>query len=165
MREYEQSRSELGVKKMNVPTRKEASLRISSSIESKAREEKRMKEKLEKMGRLKYTSDGIISRILGINTLDMSKLKDGEDIASYNYGYYQVANILITILCENTIPERITKTIESKKITLDRELYPEELLQEIGSRDREDNNIDINNMPEIIKNNAYYLKGYSRKTK
>lgn len=161
---FEQSQSELGGKTKQVPERKEASLAIFGSIESKAREKANAMKKEMTLGSKKYIEEGILFRILGINILDMSKLNN-RDIISYNFGYYEASNILLHILCQGIIPERLSKIIKRKKISLDRELYPEELLQEIGSRDREDNNIDINNMPELVKNDANYLKGYNRKTR
>ena len=78
----------------------------------------------------------------------------------------------MTILCEGKIPERLTiaiaRSIERKTIdeSLVGELYPEDLLSDIGRRDSKDENINIEELPQIVQTNRDYLRGYnSHKTR
>lgn len=128
---------------------------------------------LETQGNGKYTEDGILGRILGINTISKEAELNKYDMISYNYGYYETSNIrIIPILCEGKMPERLTRAI-ARAITrknidesLVEELYPEDLLSDIGRRDAEDGNINIEDLPQIVQNNSDYLRGYnSHKTR
>ena len=57
----------------------------------------------------------------------------------------------------------IARSIERKTIdkSLVGELYPEDLLSDIGRRDSKDENINIEELPQIVKNNSDYLRGYN----
>ncbi len=57
----------------------------------------------------------------------------------------------------------IKKTIDKSLVG---ELYPEDLLSDIGRRDAEDGNINIEDLPQIVQTNRDYLRGYnSHKTR
>lgn len=122
---------------------------------------------LETHGNGKYTEDGILGRVFGINTIPAETELSKYDLISYNYGYTEIANTIMSILCEGKIPERLTiaiaRSIERKTIdkSLVGELYPEDLLSDIGRRDSKDENINIEELPQIVKNNSDYLRGYN----
>lgn len=123
---------------------------------------------LETQGNGKYTEDGILGRVLGINTIPAETELNKYDIISYNYGYYNASNVrIIPILCEGKIPERLTRAIARAidRKTIDKslvgELYPEDLLSDIGRRDSEDGNINIEDLPQIVQTNSDYLRGYN----
>lgn len=128
---------------------------------------------LETQGNGKYTEDGILGRVFGINTIPAETELNKYDMISYNYGYYDASNVrIIPILCEGKIPERLNRAIARAidKKTIDKslvgELYPEELLSDIGRRDAEDGNINIEHLPQIVQTNRDYLRGYnSHKTR
>lgn len=128
---------------------------------------------LETHGNGKYTEDGILGRAFGINTIPAETELNKYDMISYNYGYYDASNVrIIQILCEGKIPERLNRAIAIAidKKTIDKslvgELYPEDLLSDIGRRDAEDGNINIEDLPQIVQTNRDYLRGYnSHKTR
>lgn len=163
MNDYEQSKSERGSGNRNNPTRKAILYAKTEIIERESRQEKKIKELIETMGNKKYIDDGILARVLGINTVNVSELTSKDDIVSYNYGYYRTSNTLIIPgLCEGYIPSRVYDILKKKRIQLDRELYPEELLKEIGTRDSYDENINIEDLPEHLQTNATYMSGYNK---
>lgn len=162
MFEFEQIKNETGSGKRNNLTRKEISVAIFQDIEREKTKAQKVQQTVEIMGNKKYINDGILARLLGVNNLDMNKLTKN-DINSYYFGYYDMSNVLIHILCQGIIPERLTKIIEIKHIELDKELYPEELLKEIGTRDSSDENININTLSNDISANESYLSGYNNK--
>ena len=138
-----------------------------------------------------WQEDGMLGRIIGINTISPETELSKYDLISYNYGYTEIANTIMSILCEGKIPERLTiaiaRSIERKTIdkSLVGELYPEDLLSDIGRRDSKDENINIEELivrvlenradsediryfskwveelPQIVKNNSDYLRGYN----
>lgn len=129
---------------------------------------------LETQGNGKYTEDGNTRwEYLDINTIPAKTELSKYDIISYNYGYYDASNVrIIPILCEGKIPERLNRAIARAidKKTIDKslvgELYPEDLLSDIGRRDAEDGNINIEDLPQIVQTNRDYLRGYnSHKTR
>jgi hypothetical protein len=114
----------------------------------------------------------MLGRIIGINTISPETELSKYDLISYNYGYTEIANTIMSILCEGKIPERLTiaiaRSIERKTIdkSLVGELYPEDLLSDIGRRDSKDENINIEELPQIVQTNRDYLRGYnSHKTR
>lgn len=148
---YEQSKTEASGMKVSGPKRKTIAQESFGRIETEAMNEQRIKEKIERIGNGKYIDEGIIARLLGIDTIDINKLSNA-DLTSYNFGYYTTSNALMTLLSIGIIPERLTITSE---------LIPSELLKEIGKRDSNDNNIDISAMPKELQTNESYLKGYT----
>lgn len=164
---YEQSKTELGGKQnKTTPKREEVFNWTISNIHSELKTQKKAKEAKAIKGNLEYIDEGIIARILGTYLVDTEKLTKAE-LASYNFGYYTTSNALMTLLSMGIIPERLTKIINRKKITIreplttSRELNPNELMQEIGKRDSKDTKIDINTMSKEIQKNEYYLNGYT----
>lgn len=157
---YEQSKTEASGMKVSGPKRKTIAQESFSRIESEIMNEQKIKEKIERIGNGKYIDEGIIARLLGIDTIDINKLSNA-DLTSYNFGYYTTSNALMILLSIGIIPERLTKIIIRKRLTITSELIPSELLKEIGKRDSNDNNIDISAMSKELQTNESYLKGYT----
>lgn len=144
----------------------------AGQIETQRNAEKQKEINYETKGNGKYIEDGMLGRIIGINTISPETELSKYDLISYNYGYTEIANTIMSILCEGKIPERLTiaiaRSIERKTIdkSLVGELYPEDLLSDIGRRDAEDGNINIEDLPQIVQTNRDYLRGYnSHKTR
>lgn len=139
----------------------------AGQIETQHNAEKQKEINYETKGNGKYIEDGMLGRIIGINTISPETELSKYDLISYNYGYTEIANTIMSILCEGKIPERLTiaiaRSIERKTIdkSLVGELYPEDLLSDIGRRDSKDENINIEELPQIVKNNSDYLRGYN----
>ena len=144
----------------------------AGQIETQRNAEKQKEINYETKGNGKYIEDGMLGRIIGINTISPETELSKYDLISYNYGYTEIANTIIPILCEGKIPERLNRAIAIAidKKTIDKslvgELYPEDLLSDIGRRDAEDGNINIEDLPQIVQTNRDYLRGYnSHKTR
>ena len=54
----------------------------------------------ETKGNGKYIEDGMLGRIIGINTISPETELSKYDLISYNYGYTEIANTIMSILCE-----------------------------------------------------------------
>ena len=140
----------------------------AGQIETQRNAEKQKEINYETKGNGKYIEDGILGRVFGINTIPAETELSKYDMISYNYGYYDASNVrIIPILCEGKIPERLNRAIAIAidKKTIDKslvgELYPEDLLSDIGRRDAEDGNINIEDLPQIVQTNRDYLRGYN----
>lgn len=157
---YEQSKTEASGMKVSSPKRKEVSQDYFNRIESEINNKQRIKETIERIGNGKYIDEGVIARLLGIDTIDTNELSNA-DLTSYNFGYYTTSNALMILLSMGIIPERLTKIIIRKRLNITSELIPSELLKEIGKRDSNDKNIDISTMSKELQTNESYLKGYT----
>lgn len=156
---FEQSKSEAYSANRPSMSRKEISDYRIDSIQRQRANELKAKRKQIIQGNQKYTDEGIIFRMLGIQLVDYKSLT-GEDLASFKYGYFQISNILLLVLAQNNIPDRLNNIIAKKKIELDYTLRPYELLYQIGSQDSSSPYINIGNLPKNIQSNIHYMQGY-----
>ena len=129
-------------------------------------ENKRRKEEKRKIhGNGKYTDIGMIARIFNYYLVEPEILTKEDDIISFYDGYINYANIqLLVMSLENEISEKVIGCLEKYKLDLG-EKTTEEILYEVGSRDAIDERIDYSNLPEKLKNNKEYIKGYESKNK
>ena len=83
---------------------------------------------LETQGNGKYTEDGILGRVFGINTIPAETELNKYDMISYNYGYYDASNVrIIPILCEGKIPERLNYIQKIYFLILEEEMLKMEI--------------------------------------
>lgn len=146
--------------------RQEISLVIDNIYLSEKQREERCKELLEKRGNGKYINEGIIARVFGEYLVDISENSDlsKDDITSFVYGYYSIANRQIYAMCEiGQFTDFIKKAIKEKtklKKDGDMGLYIKKILFDIGYRDSYDENLYLEKLYDKIKNNEHYFEGY-----
>lgn len=136
---------------------------ICSSVE---RQEERYREQLDKRGNGKYVNEGIMARILGEYLVDISENSklSKDDMTSFVYGYYSIANRQIYAMCQTgQFTDFIKKAIKEKtklKEDEDMGLYIKKILFDIGYRDSYDENLYLEKLSDKIKNNEHYFEGY-----
>ena len=128
---------------------------------------KRKAEELrEKRGNGKYINEGIIARLFGEYLVDISENSklSKDDITSFVYGYYSIANRQIATMCQTgQFTDFIKKAIKEKtklKKDGDMGLYIKKILFDIGYRDSYDENLYLEKLSDKIKNNEHYFEGY-----
>lgn len=136
---------------------------ISKMFAEQSKEE-RFKNQMNRVGNGKYIEAGIIARLFDIYdlSLDLDKIENKGNVNSFLYGYYETANIQLKLLSTGVIPGRVMNAITTKKIDLDYELTPENILFNVGARDAFDENIKIESLPVEVQNNKFYLEGYKK---
>ena len=133
---------------------------------SEKQREERCKELLEKRGNRKYTNEGIIARLFGEYLVDISENSklSKDDMTSFVYGYYSIANRQIYAMCQTgQFTDFIKKAIKEKtKLKEDESinLNLKQLLFDIGYRDSYDENLYLEKLSDKIKNNEHYFEGY-----
>lgn len=161
------SKSFLNNNRVRKTVNRQSIFRIIDDICSSAeRQEERYREQLDKRGNGKYVNEGIMARILGEYLVDISENSklSKDDMTSFVYGYYSIANRQIYAMCQTgQFTDFIKKAIKEKtklKKDGDMGLYIKKILFDIGYRDSYDENLYLEKLSDKIKNNEHYFEGY-----